>query len=215
MFDLTEAATHHFVAAGLVVHNCSEYMFLDDTACNLASINLVKFLREDGSFDVEGFRHACRLWTIVLEISVLMGSYPSAPIAQRSWDFRTLGLGYANMGTVLMRKGIPYDSRQAAAICGAITAIMSGEAYATSAEMARDLGAVPRLPEEPRRDAARDAQPPPRRLQRRAGGVRGPHDHAARRRRAGVPARAACPRRARRGIAPSRSARRTATATPR
>ena len=118
-------------------------MFLDDTACNLASINLVKFLREDGSFDIEGFRHACRLWTTVLEISVLMGSYPSAAIAQKSWDFRTLGLGYANMGTVLMRKGIPYDSREAAAICGAITAIMNGEAYATSAELARDLGAFP------------------------------------------------------------------------
>ena len=146
VFDLTEEATHHFVAAGLVVHNCSEYMFLDDTACNLASINLVKFLREDGSFDVEGFRHACRLWTTVLEISVLMGSYPSATIAQKSWDFRTLGLGYANMGTVLMRKGIPYDSREAAAICGAITAIMTGEAYATSAELARDLGAFPSFP---------------------------------------------------------------------
>ena len=89
---------------------CSEYMFLDDTACNLASINLVKFQREDGSFDVDGFRHACRLWTMVLEISVLMAAYPSPPIAQRSWDFRTLGLGYANMGTVLMREGIPYDS---------------------------------------------------------------------------------------------------------
>jgi ribonucleoside-diphosphate reductase alpha chain len=146
VFDLTEDATHHFVAAGLVVHNCSEYMFLDDTACNLASINLVKFLREDGSFDVEGFRHACRLWTTVLEISVLMGSYPSAAIAQKSWDFRTLGLGYANMGTVLMRKGIPYDSREAASICGAITAIMNGEAYATSAELARDLGAFPGFP---------------------------------------------------------------------
>ena len=110
VFDLTEDATHHFVAGGLVVHNCSEYMFLDDTACNLASINLVKFLREDGSFDVEGFRHACRLWTIVLEISVLMARIRAPPIAQKSCDFRTLGLGYANMGTLLMRKGIPYDS---------------------------------------------------------------------------------------------------------
>jgi ribonucleoside-diphosphate reductase alpha chain len=125
---------------------CSEYMFLDDTACNLASINLVKFLREDGSFDVEGFRHACRLWTTVLEISVLMAAYPSPAIAQKSWDFRTLGLGYANMGTVLMRSGIPYDSPQAVAICGAITAIMNGEAYATSAEMARDLGPFPGYP---------------------------------------------------------------------
>jgi ribonucleoside-diphosphate reductase alpha chain len=122
---------------------CSEYMFLDDTACNLASVNLVKFLRPDGAFDVEGFRHACRLWTMVLEISVLMAAYPSPVIAQKSWDFRTLGLGYANMGTVLMRSGIPYDSAEAVAICGAITAIMHGEAYATSAEMAKDLGPFP------------------------------------------------------------------------
>src|SRR6266446_6298536 len=143
VFDLTEEVTQHFVAGGVVVHNCSEYMFLDDTACNLASINLVKFLREDGSFDVDGFRHACRLWTAVLEISVLMAAYPSPAIAQRSWDYRTLGLGYANMGTVLMRKGIPYDSPEATAICGAVTAVMCGEAYATSAEMARDLGPFP------------------------------------------------------------------------
>ncbi len=143
VFDLAEHSTHHFVAGGLVIHNCSEYLFLDDTACNLASINLVKFLREDGSFDIEGFRHACRLWTVVLEISVLMASYPSPAIAQRSWDFRTLGLGYANMGTLLMRRGIPYDSPQATAICGALTAIMCGEAYATSAELASDLGPFP------------------------------------------------------------------------
>jgi len=143
VFDLTEEVTHHFVAGGLVVHNCSEYLFLDDTACNLASINLVKFLHEDGTFDVDGFRHACRLWTSVLEISVLMAAYPSPAIAQRSWDFRTLGLGYANMGTVLMRRGIPYDSPEATSICGAMTAIMCGEAYATSAEMARDLGPFP------------------------------------------------------------------------
>src|SRR5262244_726541 len=122
---------------------CSEYVFIDDTACNLASINLVKFLRPDGGFDVEGFRHACRLWTVVLEISVLMAAYPSPVIAQKSWDFRTLGLGYANMGTVLMRSGIPYESAEAVAICGAITAIMHGEAYATSAEMAKDLGPFP------------------------------------------------------------------------
>ncbi|HKZ06297.1 MAG TPA: LAGLIDADG family homing endonuclease [Methylomirabilota bacterium] len=145
VFDLTEEATHHFVAAGMVVHNCSEYMFLDDTACNLASINLGKFLRADGGFDIEGFRHACHLWTLVLEISVLMGAYPSREIAQRSWDYRTLGLGYANMGTLLMRQGIPYDSPEAVAICGAITAIMHGQAYATSAEIARDLGPFPRF----------------------------------------------------------------------
>jgi ribonucleoside-diphosphate reductase alpha chain len=143
VFDLTEEVTHHFVAGGLVVHNCSEYLFLDDTACNLASINLVKFLREDGGFDTERFRHACRLWTTVLEISVLMAAYPSPAIAEKSWAFRTLGLGYANLGTVLMRRGIPYDSPEATAICGAVTAIMCGEAYATSAEMARDLGPFP------------------------------------------------------------------------
>jgi ribonucleoside-diphosphate reductase alpha chain len=143
VFDLTEEVTHHFVAGGLVVHNCSEYLFLDDTACNLASINLVKFLREDGGFDTDRFRHACRLWTTVLEISVLMAAYPSPAIAERSWAFRTLGLGYANLGTVLMRRGIPYDSPEATAICGAVTAIMCGEAYATSAEMARDLGPFP------------------------------------------------------------------------
>ncbi|MCB9885268.1 MAG: vitamin B12-dependent ribonucleotide reductase [Planctomycetes bacterium] len=123
---------------------CSEYMFLDDTACNLASINLVKFLNADGSFDVESFQHACRIWTMVLEISVLMASFPSQEIAQRSYDYRTLGLGFANLGTILMRLGIPYASPKAYAIAGAISAIMCGESYATSAEMAKELGAFPR-----------------------------------------------------------------------
>jgi ribonucleoside-diphosphate reductase alpha chain len=116
-------------------------MFLDDTACNLASINLVKFLRPDGSYDIEGFRHTVRLWTIVLEISVLMASFPSARIAELSYRYRTLGLGFANIGSLLMRLGIPYDSERGRAICGAITAILTGEAYATSAEMAAELGA--------------------------------------------------------------------------
>jgi len=119
---------------------CSEYMFLDDTACNLASINLVKFLQEDGSFDIAGFRHTVRLWTMVLEISVLMASFPSRRIAELSYRYRTLGLGFANIGSLLMRLGIPYDSERGRAICGAITAIMTGEAYATSAEMAAQLG---------------------------------------------------------------------------
>ena len=141
VFDLTEPATHHFVAQGLVVHNCSEYLFLDDTACNLASINLVKFQRPDGSFDLDGYRHAIRLWTITLEISVLMASFPSEPIARKSYEFRTLGLGYANLGTLLMRLGLAYDSPQALAISGALTAILTGEAYAVSAEMAQELGA--------------------------------------------------------------------------
>lgn len=122
---------------------CSEYMFLDDTACNLASLNLVKFLDKDGNVDIESFRHATRIWTIVLEISVLMASFPSEEIARRSYEYRTLGLGYANLGTVLMRMGIAYDSEIGRSICGAITAILTGESYATSAEMARELGPFP------------------------------------------------------------------------
>jgi ribonucleoside-diphosphate reductase alpha chain len=122
---------------------CSEYMFLDDTACNLASLNLATFYAEDGRFELENFQHAVRLWTIALEISVLMASFPSRAIAEKSYQFRTLGLGYANLGTVLMRQGIPYDSPKALAICGAITAIMTGEAYSASAEMAAELWPFP------------------------------------------------------------------------
>ncbi|MCE9634507.1 MAG: vitamin B12-dependent ribonucleotide reductase [Planctomycetes bacterium] len=122
---------------------CSEYMFLDDTACNLASLNLIKFLKDDGTFDVDGYRHAIRLWTVVLEISVLMASFPSRAIAEKSYEFRTLGLGYANIGTILMRQGIPYDSPEGLAICGALTAILGGESYATSAEMSAELGPFP------------------------------------------------------------------------
>lgn len=120
---------------------CSEYMFLDDTACNLASLNLVKFYdTEIKEFNVSSFRHAARLWTIVLEISVLMAQFPSREIAQKSYDFRTLGLGYANLGSLLMLQGIPYDSNEAFSICGAITAIMHMSSYAASAEMAKEIG---------------------------------------------------------------------------
>src|SRR5215211_1591455 len=123
---------------------CSEYMFLDNTACNLASLNLLKFVDvETGKVDIEGYRHAVRLWTIVLEISVLMAQFPSKEIARLSYDYRTLGLGYANIGTVLMLRGLPYDSDEARAFTGAMTAIMTGESYATSAELARHLGAFP------------------------------------------------------------------------
>ena len=122
---------------------CSEYMFLDDTACNLASLNLGQFFTTEGQLELENFRHAVRLWTVVLEISVLMASFPSRAIAEKSYQFRTLGLGYANMGTVLMRQGIAYDSLKALAICGALTAIMTGESYATSAEMAAELSPFP------------------------------------------------------------------------
>ena len=119
---------------------CSEYMFLDDTACNLASLNLVKFQKEDGSFDLDSYRHAVRIWTIVLEISVLMASFPSEAIAEKSFVYRTLGLGYANLGTVLMRMGIPYASEEAYGIAGGVTAVLCGESYATSAELAAQLG---------------------------------------------------------------------------
>ncbi|SCY37025.1 ribonucleoside-diphosphate reductase class II [Paracoccus tibetensis] len=121
---------------------CSEYMFLDDTACNLASMNLLTFLH-DGQFDAEGYVHATRLWTVTLEISVLMAQFPSKEIAQRSYDFRTLGLGYANIGGLLMNMGLGYDSDRGRALCGALTAIMTGVSYATSAEMAAELGAFP------------------------------------------------------------------------
>ncbi len=124
---------------------CSEYMFLDDTACNLASLNLMTFFDESaGEIRIEDLRHAIRLWTITLEISVLMAQFPSREIARKSYDFRTLGLGYANLGTLLMVMGIPYDSAEGRAIAAAISAILSAEAYATSAEMASELGPFPR-----------------------------------------------------------------------
>jgi len=119
---------------------CSEYMFLDDTACNLASMNLLTFLK-DGVFQAEDYIHATRLWTVTLEISVMMAQFPSKEIAQLSYDFRTLGLGYANIGGLLMNMGYSYDSHEGRALCGALTAIMTGVAYATSAEMAGELGA--------------------------------------------------------------------------
>lgn len=127
---------------------CSEYMFLDDTACNLASLNLLKFYDlEEEEFKIDDFRHASRLWTIVLEISVLMAQFPSKNIALKSYEYRTLGLGYANLGALLMVMGIPYDSNESLAITGAITAIMHMTAYATSAEMAKELGPFSRYEE--------------------------------------------------------------------
>ncbi|MEM6312622.1 MAG: LAGLIDADG family homing endonuclease, partial [Planctomycetota bacterium] len=141
VFDLTEPNTSSFVAAGITVHNCSEYMFLDDTACNLASLNVLTFYdAETGAFDIDAFKHGTRIWTIVLEISVLMASFPSEAIARQSYQYRTLGLGYANLGAMLMQAGIPYDSEEGRAVCGALTAILTGESYAASAEMAGELG---------------------------------------------------------------------------
>ncbi len=144
VFDLTEPDTAHFVANGVVVHNCSEYLFLDDTACNLASLNLVNFLDASGHFEAKRFADACRVWTTTLEISVTMAQFPSKEIAQRSYDYRTLGLGYANLGTMLMRIGLPYDSEEGFGWCAAITSLMTATAYKTSAEMARELGSFPR-----------------------------------------------------------------------
>jgi ribonucleoside-diphosphate reductase alpha chain len=123
---------------------CSEYMFLDDTACNLASLNLLTFRdKKTGQFQTDSYEHAVRLWTVVLEISVMMAQFPSRQIAERSYEFRTLGLGYANIGGLLMTSGIPYDSQSGRAIAGALTAIMTGVSYATSAEMASKLGPFP------------------------------------------------------------------------
>lgn len=127
---------------------CSEYMFLDNTACNLASVNLRRFFDEDNNqFDVAGFEYTCRLWTVVLEVSVLMAQFPSKEVAQLSYDYRTLGLGYANLGSMLMVSGIPYDSEEARGIAGAITAIMTGVSYKTSAELASFLGAFDKYEE--------------------------------------------------------------------
>ncbi len=124
---------------------CSEYLFLDDTACNLASLNLLKFYdAEQSKFDVDSFLHATRIWTLVLEISVYMGQFPSESVAQKSYDYRTLGLGYANMGSLLMVQGLPYDSAEGRAQCAAVTSLMHARAYATSAEIASELGAFPR-----------------------------------------------------------------------
>src|SRR4051812_26755072 len=144
-FDTTINDWHTCPASGRInaSNPCSEYMFLDDTACNLASLNLLAFVNEDSSFAVEDFRHAVRLWTIVLEISVMMAQFPSKEIARLSYIYRTLGLGYANLGGLLMASGIPYDSDAGRAFAAAITALLTGEAYATSAEMAGRLGPFP------------------------------------------------------------------------
>ncbi len=152
-YDTTINEWHTCPASGRInaSNPCSEYMFLDDTACNLASLNLLSFLDEDGGFDIEAFSHAVRLWTVVLEISVLMAQFPSERIAQLSYEYRTLGLGYANIGGLLMAAGLPYDSDAGRALCAAITALMTGTSYATSAEMAKELGAFPGFA--PNRDA--------------------------------------------------------------
>ncbi len=149
-FDTTINEWHTCPAGGRIKASnpCSEYMFLDDTACNLASLNLIKFYdTETSAFDIEAYQHAIRIWTIVLEISVAMAHFPSAEIAQGSYDYRTLGLGYANLGSLLMQQGIAYDSDRGRAIAGALTAVLTGYSYATSAEMASVVGTFPRFEE--------------------------------------------------------------------
>jgi len=145
-FNTTMNDWHTCPAAGPIraSNPCSEYMFLDDTACNLASLNLLQF--KDAAtkkINIADYEHAVRLWTIVLEISVMMAQFPSRQIAELSYEYRTLGLGYANIGGLLMSSGIPYDSAEGRAIAGSLTAIMTGVAYATSAEMAGELGPFP------------------------------------------------------------------------
>jgi ribonucleoside-diphosphate reductase alpha chain len=149
-YDSTINEWHTCPAGGPIraSNPCSEYMFLDNTACNLASFNLRRFYNEKtNTFNVADFEYSTRLWTVVLEVSVLMAQFPSKEVAQLSYDYRTLGLGYANLGSMLMIMGIPYDSEEARGIAGAITAIMTGIAYKTSAEMAGVLGAFPRYEE--------------------------------------------------------------------
>jgi ribonucleoside-diphosphate reductase alpha chain len=147
-YNTTMNDWHTCPAAGPIraSNPCSEYMFLDDTACNLASLNLIQFRGENGVFEIEKYEHAVRLWTIVLEISVAMAQFPSKEIAKLSYEYRTLGLGFANIGGLLMTNGIPYDSDEGRAICGALSAIMTGVSYATSAEMAGELGAFQDYP---------------------------------------------------------------------
>jgi ribonucleoside-diphosphate reductase alpha chain len=149
-FDTTINEWHTCPQGGRInaSNPCSEYMFLDDTACNLASLNLMKFYdTQSASFSLEKYRHATRLWTIILEISVLMAQFPSKEIALKTYDYRTLGLGYANLGALLMVMGIPYDSPKGRALAGALTSILCGDSYATSAEMSKELGAFPRFAE--------------------------------------------------------------------
>ena len=145
-FNTTMNDWHTCPASGRIraSNPCSEYMFLDDTACNLASANLLQFYdTQTKSFDVAAYEHLCRLWTVVLEISVTMAQFPSREIAELSYEYRTLGLGYANIGGLLMTMGLGYDSDEGRALAGALTAIMTGVSYATSAEMAGELGPFP------------------------------------------------------------------------
>ncbi len=225
-FDTTINDWHTCPESGRInaSNPCSEYNFLDDTACNLASLNLMAFRRADGTagggFDADAFAHAVRLWTIVLEISVMMAQFPSAEIARRSYAFRTLGLGYANLGGLLMAMGIAYDSAAGAGARG------GGHRAVDRCELCRlgrDGGRprpraarrFPRLCREPRGDAARHPQPPPRRPRRQRRHTRPCRSRRWRSTPPTAPMRDWSRRRATAGTRHWRSANGTAFATPR
>jgi ribonucleoside-diphosphate reductase alpha chain len=147
VYNLTEPLHHSYIVDGFVVANCSEYMHVDDSACNLASLNLMKFRRPDGTFDVETFEHAVDVMILAQEIIVSPSSYPTEEIARNARAFRQLGLGYANLGALLMANGVAYDSDEGRALCGAVTALMTGRAYRTSAEVAGAIGPYERYDE--------------------------------------------------------------------
>ena len=147
VYDLTEPLTHTFVANGITIHNCSEYMFLDDSACNLASINLMKFLTLDGKFDSDSFKKVVDKFILSMELFVDGSSYPTNRIARNSHDFRPLGLGYANLGALLMSLGLPYDSEEGRAVAAAVTALLCGQSYKASAKIASLVRPFPRYNE--------------------------------------------------------------------
>jgi ribonucleoside-diphosphate reductase alpha chain len=146
VYDLTEPLSQHFIANGISVHNCSEYMFLDDTACNLASLNLMKFRRREGSemvFDIESFKKANEVIITAMEIAVGNSSYPTPAIEQNSYDYRPLGIGYANLGALLMSFGLPYDSEKGRNLAAVISSLQSGHCYYQSSKIAENLGSFP------------------------------------------------------------------------
>jgi ribonucleotide reductase alpha subunit len=146
VYDITEPDTHHFIANGIVVANCSEYMFLDDTACNLASLNLVHFFDfKTKTFLFDKYVAAVDYWTTTLDISVTLAQYPSKEIALNTFYYRTLGLGYANLGTIIMKLGLAYDSDEGRAVAGMLTSLMGAVSYLTSAKLAKKFGAFPRF----------------------------------------------------------------------
>ena len=201
VYNLTEPLHHSYIVDGFRRCNCSEYMSIDDSACNLASLNLMKFRREDGELDVEAFEHAVDVVFLAQEILVGNSSYPTPEIERNAKAYRQLGLGYANLGALLMARGLPYDSDEGRAYAAAITALMTGRAYRKSAEIACAHGPVRRLPAERRRDDRRDREAPRRRREHRRHPTR---------------SRPTCSRpRAARGTTRSTSARCTATATRR